>query len=202
MMKLRNRKHQKELTAAIAKGRELRRLGRDPEEALEFLEEAVQRFPQDPELRLLNATVLMALRPDDVAAEAVKAAELAPDDPATLVRAGHVLLGKDREAARSCAARANELAEPDFVLMGGLDNLNGVLAAFAGEDDLAEEKLRSAVVREPNSESFARNLAVFLAERGRLQEGAEVLDEALKHVEKKDEIERMRDRMAAEAGGS
>jgi Flp pilus assembly protein TadD len=98
--------------------------------------------------------------------------------------------------------RANELAKPDFVLMGGLDNLNGLLAAFAGEDDFAEDKLRSAVEREPSSEGFARNLAVFLAERGRLQDGAEVLDEALKHVEKKDEIERMRDRMAAEAAGS
>lgn len=86
--------------------------------------------------------------------------------------------------------------------MGDLDNLNGLLAAFAGEDDLAEEKLRAAVDKEPNNEPFARNLAVFLAERGRLREGAEVLDEALKHVEKKDEIVGMRDRMAAEAAGS
>jgi Flp pilus assembly protein TadD len=144
----------------------------------------------------------LGLRPDDVAAEAVKAVELAPDDPATLMRAGHVLLGRDRVAARSCASRANELAKPDFVLMGGLDNLNGLLAAFAGEDELAEEKLRSAVDREPSSESFAKNLAVFLAERGRLQEGAEVLDEAIKHIEHKDELERMRDRMAAEAASS
>jgi Flp pilus assembly protein TadD len=103
MRKLRNKK-QKELAAAIARGRELRELGRDPDQALEFLEEAIQRFPEDHELRLLNATILMALRPDDVAVEAAKAAELAPDDPATLVRAGHVLLSRDREAARSCAA--------------------------------------------------------------------------------------------------
>jgi tetratricopeptide (TPR) repeat protein len=201
-MKLRHRNQAKELAAAIARGRELRELGQDPDQALEFLESAVQRFPQDPELRLLTATVLLALRPDDVAAEAIKAAELAPDDPATLMRAGHMLLRGDREAARACAARANELAEPDFVLMGGLDNLNGLLAAFAGEDELAEEKLRSAVEREPDSEPFVRNLAVFLAERGRLQEGAEVLDKALMHVERKDEIERMRDRMAAEAADS
>jgi Flp pilus assembly protein TadD len=200
MMKLKHRRQKKELTAAIAQGRELRKLGRDPEQALEFLEEAVQRFPEDPELRLLNATVLLALRPDDVAAEAAKAAELAPDDPGTLVRAGHLLLGRgDRDAARSCAARADKLAKPDFVLMAGLDNLSGLLAAFRGEDDLGEEKLRSAVDQEPDNEPFARNLAVFLAERGRLQEGAEVLDEALKHIEKKDELERMRARMVAEA---
>jgi Flp pilus assembly protein TadD len=170
---------------------------------LEFLEQAVRRFPEDPELRLLCATVLLAIRPDEVAAEASKAAALAPDDPGTLVRAGHLLLGsRDREAAQFCAARAGELAKQDFVLMGGLDNLNGLLAAFRGEDDLAEVKLRSAVDREPANEPFAKNLAVFLAERGRLQEGAEVLDTALRHAEKKDDIERMRDQMAAEAAGS
>jgi Flp pilus assembly protein TadD len=199
MVKITGRR-EKELAAAITRGRELRELGRDPEEALEFLEQAVRQFPENPELRLLCSTVLMALRPDEVAAEVAKAAELAPDDPATLVRAGHLLLRcQDREAAQSCAARAGELAKPGFVLMGGLDNLNGLLAAFRGEDDMAEVKLRSAVDREPANEPFAKNLAVFLAERGRLQEGAEVLDEALKHVEKKDEIERMRDRMASEA---
>lgn len=54
--------------------------------------------------------------------------------------------------------------------------------------------------KEPDNASFARRLAVFLAERGRLREGAEVLDEALKHVGKQDVLEQMRDRMAAEAG--
>ena len=200
-MKLRGRKQRKELAAAIARGRELRRLGRD-KEALEFLERAVWQFPHDPELRLLYATILLGVRPDAVAAEAIKAADLGRDDPATLVRAGHLLLSRDRERTRSCATRANEIAPPDFVLMAGLDNLTGLLAAFAGEDEQAEEKLRSAVDREPGNEPFVRNLAVFLAERGRLQEGAEVIDEALEHVEHKDDLERMRDRMAAEAASS
>lgn len=202
-MKFNHRKKRKELAAAIAKGRELRKLGRDPDQASEFLEEAIQRFPENAELRLLNATVLTAIRPDDVIAEIAKAVELAPDDPGTLVRAGHLLLGNgDREAARSCAARAEELAKPDFVLLAGLDNLKGLLAAFSGEDIIAEKLLISAVDREPTNEPFAKNLAVFLAERGRLQEGVEVLDEALKHGGKKDELERMRNRMAVEAADS
>jgi Flp pilus assembly protein TadD len=201
-MKIRGRKQQKELAAAIEQARDLRRLEQD-EEARELLEDAIERFPENAELRLLHATILLMIRPDDVAPEAAKAVDLAPDNPAILVRAGHLLLHRgDREAARSCAAQANELVQSDFILMGGLDNLNGSLAVFAGEDDLAEEKLRSAVERDPDSEPFARNLAVFLAERGRLQEGAEVLDEALKHIEHKDEVERMRDRMAAEAAAS
>jgi hypothetical protein len=78
MMGFGNRKQKKELAAAIAQGREMRRMGRDPDQASEFLDEAIDRFPENPELRLLNATVLLALRPDDVTAEAAKAAELAP----------------------------------------------------------------------------------------------------------------------------
>jgi len=198
-MKIRDRKQKKELSAAIGRGRELRRSGRD-QEALEFLEGAIQQFPEDPELRLLHATILE--QPDTAAAEAAKAAELAPDDPATLVRAGHLLLGcGDREAARDCAARANELVHPSFVLMAGLYNLNGSLAVFAGEDDLAEKNLRNAVETEPSNKTWARHLAVFLAERGRLSDAVAVLDEALKHVEDKDSLEQMRARMVSEIGG-
>lgn len=200
-MKFKRRK-QKELATDINRGRELRKAGRD-QEALDFLEGAVQRFPEDPELRLLYATILLGFRPNDVCAEAAKAAELAPDDPAVLVRAGHLLLGSgDRKAARSCAARANELVQPDFILMAGLDDLNGSLAVLAGEEELAEEKLRSAINREPDNERFVRHLAVFFAERGRLEDGVAVLDEGLKHVEKTDELERMRSRMASEAAAS
>jgi Flp pilus assembly protein TadD len=203
MMGFRNKQEKKELAATIAKGRALQRAGRNPEKALEFLKKAVQRFPGDPELRLLYATVLLVFKPDDVAAEAAKAAEFGCDDPVILVRAGHLLLGNgDRDTARWCAARANELAQPGFVLEAGLVHLNGLLAAFAGEDDLAEKNLRSAVASEPANELWARHLAVFLAERGRLQEGADVLDEALKHVKEKDDLERMRSRMTAEAADS
>jgi HEAT repeat protein len=174
-------------------------LTRPRREALEFLEKAIQEFPDDPEIRVNYASILLELRPEDAAAEAAKAAELGPDNPVTLVRAGHLLLCEgDCEAAQSCATRANELVKPDFILMAGLDNLNGCLASLAGDDGVAEEKLRSAVEGEPTSEPFARNLAVFLAERGRLREGAEVLEEALKHTESK-EMECMRSRMAAEA---
>jgi len=189
------------LAVAIAKGRELIADGRF-EEAFEFLKPAVQRFPEDAEIRLLYAFSLLSHAIDEVAAEASKAIELGPDDPVILVGAGHLLIGRgNREAAQACATRATELVKPDFILMASLDNLIGTLAAFSGEDDIAEEKLRSAVEKEPDDEPFARNLAVFLAERGRLQEGAEVLEEALKHTKSK-EMECMRNRMAAEAANS
>lgn len=201
-MTFRARKEQKELAAAIERGRSLIS-AREENEAYDFLHKAVEIFPKDPEIRLLHATILLVFRPGDVAAEAAKAVELRSDDPLILVRAGHLLLGRgDRASAQSCAVRATELANADFLLMPSLMHLNGSLAALDGEDAIAEENLRSAVASEPGREPWVRHLAVFLAERGRLQEGAEVLDEGLRHVEKKDELERMRDRMAAEAAGS
>jgi len=199
MLKIKGRQQKKKLAAAQLRARQLL-TARKEREALEFLEEAVELFPLDPELRLLYATILLAFRPEAVATEAAKAAELGPDDPAILVGAGHRLLfGGKLDAARSCARRASNLVQPDFALMPSLLNLTGLIAAFDGDDRQAEIDLRSAFEGEPANGHFAKNLAVFFAERGRLHDGVQVLDEALKHVENKDDLERMRARMAAEA---
>jgi predicted Zn-dependent protease len=64
------------------------------QEAMEFLGEAVQQFPDDPDIRLLYASILLGFSPDKVAAEAARAVELAPDDPVILVRAGHLMLSR------------------------------------------------------------------------------------------------------------
>jgi tetratricopeptide (TPR) repeat protein len=195
-MKLSHRRKRKELAAAIARGRELGKVGRDPEQALEALEEAVQKFPESPELRLLKAAVLLSLRPHDVIAEATKAAELAPQDPGTQVRAGHLLIGRgDVEGARSCAARASEAARPDFVLRSGLRSLNGLIAARDGEDDLAEECLRLAMSEDPIYSNFAVDLAKFLAARDRQEEALEVIDAALQIATDKKDLEQLRDRI-------
>jgi Flp pilus assembly protein TadD len=169
------------------------------QEAFEFLQKAVKEFPDDPEIRLLYATILLAFQTDKVVAEVAKAVELGPDNPAILARAAGLMIGREEiEAARSYAVRARELVPPDFALMAGLENTEGSLAYFDGDYVRAEEKLRSAVARQPENEHFARELAVFLAERGRLEDAIEVLGEALKHVKADDELERMRARMAAE----
>lgn len=197
-MRIRKTK-KKSLTDAQAQARKLLN-ARKEVEALELLEELVERFPSDPELRLLYATILIAFRPDDVAKEAAQAAELGTNNPEVLVRAGHRLLfGGQIEAAESCANRARTLAPPDFPFMPNLLNLTGRIAALKRDDDLAEQELRSAVVCDPAHESYAQDLAVFLAERERLEDAIAVLDEALKHVEDKGEIELMRTRMTREA---
>jgi Flp pilus assembly protein TadD len=199
---LKGKKRKRELFLARERAKELL-LAKNKQEALEFLEQAVQEFPIDAEIRLRYATILLAFRPDDVAAEAAKAAELGFDDPRILVGAGHRLLfGGDIEAARSCAERAAELAQPGFVLMPSLASLKGLVAALSGEYDDAEKELRLAIDGDPTHASFAGDLAVFLAEHGRLNEAVEVLDEALKHAKEKDKLEQMRVRMVKELSSS
>lgn len=201
-MRIRDRKQRKERAAAIERGQKLL-AARQEREAIEFLGAAVRRFPEDPEIRVLYASILLAVRPDDVAAEAAKAVELGPDNPVILVRAGHLMLGRgDLAGARSCAARANELTQPDFVLMAGLLNLNGLLAAHDGEDHLAEEKLRGAVESDPFFSSFAVDLANFLAKRGRQAEALEVIDDALDHARDRADLERLRSEMVEDGASS
>lgn len=166
---------------------------RPEEEVFEFLENAVKEFPEDPELRVLYASILLAFRIDDVAEEAEKAAELGRNDPVILVRAGHLLLNRGEvEAARSCAARANELAAPEFLFYPELLNLDGHLATRNGNDELAEESFRLAVKREPSGGMLAVDLAKFLAERDRQEEALEVIEEALTQAKHTESLERLR----------
>jgi Flp pilus assembly protein TadD len=198
-MKIRSRNGNKDLLATIESGRRLLISGRH-QETLEFLEKAVQDFPKDAEVRLLYATVLLDLRPDDVAAEASRAVELGPNDPVILVRAGGLLLNRGQlDAARSCFKRAREMARPDFVLMSGLLNREGLLAILDRDFDLAEQKLSAAAESEPMSEPFANDLARLLASRGRLTEAIDVVDQALTRVKKKDDLESLRTKLLGAA---
>lgn len=189
----RRRRQRKELAAAIERGRLLRAEDKN-QEALEFLEETVQRFPEDAEIRLLYALTLLTFRPQAVASELTKAVELGRDDPVILVRAGHQLLSEGEiAAARSCAMRANQLAPPGFILKSGLVSLEGRLAAIDGEDDLAEEKLRCAIAEDPDYSSFVLALARFLNERDRQVEAIAVIDNALENCRMKEGLKELRD---------
>ncbi len=193
------------LDTAIRKGRRLRSEERD-QENLEFLDEARLRFPKEPEFQLLYATTLLTSRPDEVVSEVAKAVGLAPDDPTVLVRAAHLMRSEgEPEIARFYMKRARELAGPRFIFEGGLANLEGVYAAIDKKYAFAEERLKVAVELDPNFESFAEDLARFLAARGRLAEAVEVVDQALPRVETKSHLEGLRKKLVAAvepAGGS
>ncbi len=192
-----DKRRRRERDAAVSRGRELLVEG-DHQATFEFLEDAAERFPDDPEIRLLLASINLEYRPDEVASQALKAAELGAEDPLIQVRAGHLLVSRDAGAARACAKRARDLAESDFVLMAGLESLEGLLASLNGEDVLAEELLRSAVAREPEFSAYPVDLARFLSNRDRATDAIAAIDEALGRVREKDGLERMRRQIADE----
>lgn len=194
-MRIRRRK-QKRLEAAIEKGQRLLVEGRY-EENFEFLREAVQRFPDDPEIRLLYATSLLEVRPDDAVREAVKAIDLDPDEPIRLTRAASMLFNRGEfDRARSYATRAAELTPSGFLFTAELTSLVGLLGALDGEEELAEEALRAAMELKPDQERLARDLAKFLADRDRTKEAVEVINQALKVTKTKEQLERLRDEIA------
>lgn len=168
------------------------------QENLEFLEEALRLHPDSAEIQLLYATTLLMFRPEDVASEVVKAVGLAPDDPTILVRAAHLMRGRgEPEIALFYTRRARELVGPDFILEGEILNLEGIYAAFDKEYDFAEERLRYAVELDPDFESYAEDLARFLAARGRLVEALGVVDRALPQVKTKIYLENLREKLVA-----
>lgn len=76
--------------------------------------------------------------------------------------------------------------------MSGLISLNGLLAAFDGDDDVAEQSLRLAVKEQPTYSNYAVDLAKFLAARGRTEEAIDVIDESLHQAKQKGDLERLR----------
>jgi tetratricopeptide (TPR) repeat protein len=152
--------------------------GRDVEN-LDLLSRAVDRYPEDPEIRLLYGISLIPSRPHDAPWQLATAIKLDPDDPSRLVRAASMLyyLG-EIEAARSYAARAAQLAPADFPLLPDLTNLGGNLAAGREDYALAEEALKTAAELCPGRPDFAYDLAKFLARQGRGSDAVKVIEQA------------------------
>jgi predicted Zn-dependent protease len=174
---------QKDLAAAIERGRRLL-VEHNRQETHEFLEDAMRRFPGDAEFRLLYASNLLAIRPEDAAAEAIKAVELDPEEPILLVRAASLLVGmKHFDSAREYATRARELAPSDFLFMAELIYLEARLATIDGRDGEAEEGFRRAAELEPENEMLALHLARFLANRNRPSEALQVIEQSANQTE-------------------
>jgi Flp pilus assembly protein TadD len=188
-------RRRKELRADVEKAQKLLMAGKT-KEMFEFLVPAVDKHPNDPELRLLYATMLMEFRPDEVGTEALKALAIGPDDPIFLTRiAGPLIFAGLVDEARSSVVRARELAPTRFAFEPNLKNYEGVIAALDGKDEIAEARYRSAVAEEPENTPFAVDLARFLANRGRKEEAIAVIDEALPRVRDKDRLREQRDEL-------
>jgi Flp pilus assembly protein TadD len=168
------------------------------EELLTFSEGAVELFPLDPELRLMYALALAPVDREKARWEAARSIQLDTDDPGRLIRAARLMLNLgEADTARSYAARAAQFAPEDFVFAPELNAVGGILAAIAGEFAFAEDALRAAHAAEPDRETFARDLARFLSEQGRRDEAVAILDNAIDAGADADDLERVRDEIAA-----
>jgi len=170
-------------------------LGGLDHEFVDFCQEAARRFPRSAEIQyMLALSFLRDERPEeDVAAQAAKAAEIGARDADIQVRAGYLLMNtRNVEAARLCAARAEESGEEDFVLSADLEGLKGRIAARDGDFAGAEEKFRSVLRREPQWSGNWAQLARFLWARGRDEEALTVLAESLSRFRDSGEGSRIR----------
>jgi Flp pilus assembly protein TadD len=189
----------REAWPTVQRGEELFSQGPE-DEAYEFLTEAVQRFPDNAEIRLLYAYTLLSVRPEDGVAEAIKAAELDPDEPIRLTRIAGMMLRMGRpELARKYAAQARELGGDDFFFAPELTRLEADFALQDGDEEAAEKGYRRAVELEPHNEALAVDLAEFLAERGRRVEAMEVVERALQTAKSKDELTRVGEELGEKA---
>jgi tetratricopeptide (TPR) repeat protein len=199
--KRKQRRQQRELTAAIDRGRQFQREDCDGEN-LQFFKEKMEQFPDSGELRLLYGTALLLSQPKQGLSEIARATEIDPEDPILLTRAAHIMYCmKQLDHARSYAKRAKELApESEFIFASELLNLESNFAALDGDDERAEEGLRLAVKREPKMESLAVDLARFLADRGRHKEALSLIDEAMKRTKGTMYLKRLRAEIVDDSG--
>jgi len=182
----------REVWPTIKRGRQLLLEGEE-DEKIEFFTQAIQRFPDDAEVRFLHASVLQTIRPEDAVSETMKAVELDPDEPNRLTRAAYLMSEVNRpDLARRYAARARGLGGSDFLFAAELSHLESRFALQDGDEESAEKGFRLSVEREPQSEMFAIDLAKFLAGRGRRQEAIEVIDEAMERAKTQDGLQRLR----------
>lgn len=171
----------------------------DHAENLHFLQDAITRFPDDPEVRIQYATALLPFRPDEAPWQAATAIDLDPGNPWRLVRAASLLYHmRELEAARAYVARAADLAPEDFEFGPELANLGGKLAALVGHDAVAEEALRAALDAEPHRSDFGGDLASFLLERDRSIEARAILEQALRVTPADERLRRLHDQLESE----
>jgi Flp pilus assembly protein TadD len=178
-MRLRSRIRRVELAARVEYSKQLV-YGPDDPEAIPYLEASIRRFPDAADLRMMMADACVISRPDRVAPEARKAAELAPGDLPLQVYVGWRLIHHgDVATARECVARVQELAGEDYEPLTDLIRLEAMVTACEGNFEEAEAKLRQTVESEPDNMKNTHTLARFLWLTDRNEEAVATIDEAM-----------------------
>jgi Flp pilus assembly protein TadD len=150
-------------------------------EYLALTRRAVERFPDDPDLRLEHATALQDAEPEQARREALHAVSLdQAGDAVRLTRAAGVLLAVgDLTGAQACVDNAVRAGSSNAIVINKLSSLQGEIAVKRGNLQAAETYLRAAHEAEPEDASYARDLAAVLAAQGRFGDALNVIDRSL-----------------------
>jgi Flp pilus assembly protein TadD len=155
--------------AALERARRLDDEGR-VDASREVLRDAVDRFPDDPDVALGYGAALWVDDPATAEVHVRRAVALAPEDPATLARAAQLLLfHEDLDMVRDLVERAGRAAPPDWVLAAQMHHMRGIVAWREGDYETAERELRAAFEAEPDFMTHGRDLAALLRLRAELQ---------------------------------
>ena len=152
------------------------------DEALAVLRGLVEQHPQSAEAQLSLAPMLVALGRFEEAAECARlGAERAWNDPYLLVRAATTAWHGDPAAAKVYLGRVDELTgwAPSFALEGEVWHLKALLAWSEGARATALERFTQAFEADPGGLGVGADLALALAESGRGEEAAAVVERAL-----------------------
>jgi tetratricopeptide (TPR) repeat protein len=176
-------------------------------ENLALLEVATDRFPDDPDIRLLAGLSLIPFQPEDAPWHLATAVALDPENAERIARAASVLAALGQlEAAEDYIVRVHELAPQHYRLHLKLVNVTGRIAEARGDDELAEEALGEAFANDPDDGGYALDFARFLADRDRASEALEVIDRALalvdralQHTSERSKLQQLRETLTSGA---
>jgi predicted Zn-dependent protease len=148
--------------------------------ALDLARQAVARFPDKKEFRLLSAAALEKAGEAGEAAEVLStASDTWPDDPEILYRLGVILERQKRRAESIAAMEKIIVLDPRHA-----DALNFVGYTLADENrDLprAQELIERAVAVEPDNPYFLDSLAWIHFRRGEKDKAWEIIRKAVAH---------------------
>ena len=187
-----------EIQRIVAKSRALTAEGLDEQDEA-LLRKAVSRFPNDSELCLRTAVVLIGSAPEESEELVRRAIRLAPEDPVKLFRAALAMFSLGAfDEVHEFLVRAMAVAPDDFQYDVDVLHLAGRLAAQTGQDELAEEALSTAFEEAPQWIGHGEELAEFLARRGRPVDALRVVSEALRHRPDEDDLRELRREILAQ----
>jgi tetratricopeptide (TPR) repeat protein len=155
------------------------------DEAVELLRDLARRVPDEPEVHLRLAPMFVVQDDYGRAAEhALRAVDLAPDDPNVLFRAASQARWGDSSASRDYLERAKEIIAGDggaivFPFDDDLPHLEGLLAFDEGRPDIGLDYLERAFALQPDAVSVAGDLAQGYLEHGRADDALDVIRKGL-----------------------